>query len=131
MRYCGRPFETDEIEFIRGLLRQAPSLNRYRLSLKVCERLNWRRPDGRLKDMSCRVALARMQADGLIELPAPKWGKPVARGIEASLEAMIAEPKEPARIDLSHVQCEPVTSKPESRLWNAYIDRYHYLKHQP
>ena len=28
--------------------------------------------DGRLKDMSCRVAMLRMHRDGLIELPAPR-----------------------------------------------------------
>jgi hypothetical protein len=42
-----------------------------RLSQLVCEALNWRRPDGRLKDMSCRVAMLRMQDDGLIQLPPP------------------------------------------------------------
>jgi hypothetical protein len=33
------------------------------------EELDWRRGNGGLKDMSCRVALLRMQADGLISLP--------------------------------------------------------------
>jgi hypothetical protein len=63
MRYCGREFTEAEIEIIRELLAQSPPLNRYRLSQAVCERLNWRRANGQLKDMSARVALLRMQAD--------------------------------------------------------------------
>jgi hypothetical protein len=97
----------------------------------VCERLNWRRPDGRLKDMSCRVALLRMQADGLIALPAPKHPRPQARAIDAQLEQMIGAPPALPEVDLSRVRVEPVRKRPESRLWNAYIDRHHYLGHQP
>ena len=38
----------------------------------VCERLHWRRANGQLKDMSCRVAMLRMHRDGLIQLPGPR-----------------------------------------------------------
>ena len=59
MRYCGRDFTPTEIELIRELL-TSPQMNRARLSREVCERLGWRRDNGGLKDMSCRVALNRM-----------------------------------------------------------------------
>ena len=39
-------------------------MHRAGLSRAVCEQLAWRRPDGRLKEMSCRVAMLRMAADG-------------------------------------------------------------------
>jgi hypothetical protein len=71
MRYCGRDFTGTEIELIRELLR-VPQMNRARLSREVCDRLGWRRDNGALKDMSCRVALLRMQTDGLITLPPPE-----------------------------------------------------------
>ena len=67
VRYCGRDFTPTEIELIRELL-HVPQMNRARLSREVCDRLRWRRDNGGLKDMSCRVALNRMQADGLPEL---------------------------------------------------------------
>ena len=60
MRYCGRDFSASEIESIRTLISEHPGANRARLSRMACEKLNWRRPDGRLKDMSCRVAMLRM-----------------------------------------------------------------------
>jgi hypothetical protein len=77
MRYCGRDFAPTEIDLIRELLNLS-RINRSRLSREVCERLDWRRDNGGLKDMSCRVALLRMQADGLITLPPPRNPKPVA-----------------------------------------------------
>ena len=131
MRYCGREFQPDELDLIRELIARQPPLNRYRLSLEVCERLNWRRPDGRLKHMSCRVAMLKMQAHGLIELPAPERIRPVAREIDAHLEEMLVEPLQLPSIDLAGIRLEPVMDRGESRLWNAYIERHHYLGHQP
>jgi hypothetical protein len=131
MRYCGRQFHAEELELIRKWIARQPPLNRYRLSLEICEQLNWRRPDGRLKHMSCRVAMLKMQADGLIELPAPERCRPVARAIDAHLEERLAEPLARPCIDLADIRLEPVMNRGQSRLWNAYIERYHYLGHQP
>ena len=67
--YCAREFSAQDLQTIQGLLAQTPALNRTDLSRRLCEQLNWRKPNGELKDMTCRVALLRMQADGLIALP--------------------------------------------------------------
>jgi len=69
MRYCGRELSAAELCSIRQLIADHPRATRARLSRLVCELLDWRRPDGRLKDMSCRVAMLRMQDDGLVQLP--------------------------------------------------------------
>jgi len=74
-RYCGRDFTPKEIEQIRSLIKQNPEFNRMRLSKEVCRMLGWLKPDGKLKDMSCRVAMLRMQKDGLIVLPPPTHAK--------------------------------------------------------
>jgi len=70
MRYCGRDFGDDELARIR-VHAAAPGATRRAISRRVCEELGWRKPDGGLKEMSCRVALLRMQHDGLVQLPAP------------------------------------------------------------
>jgi len=131
-RYCGRPFSAPQIEMIRALIAEHPDLNRARLSRLVCERLEWTRLDGRLKDMSCRVAMLRMAADGLIELPPPQKGngngKPYAR------RTRVAEPElfpVPALADV-HLELVGLGARSDaSHLWNEYIDRYHYLGYQP
>lgn len=130
MRYCGRTFTVSEIELIRSLSACDPPPSRYRLSRQVCERLPWRRPDGRLKDMSCRVALLRMQADGLIALPAPRRHKPRAFTISADLDSRLQPPQLTAPLDLDQVSIEPVARREDSLLWNGYIERHHYLGHE-
>ena len=71
-RYCGRLFSEQELQLIRTIIADDPSRHRFALSQVVCERLHWRRANGQLKDMSCRVAMLRMHRDGLIPLPAPR-----------------------------------------------------------
>ncbi len=65
-RYCGRDFSPDDMLAITTLIAQNPTANRASLSRQVCEMFAWLKPDGGLKDMTCRVAMLRMQADGLI-----------------------------------------------------------------
>ncbi|MFQ5745373.1 MAG: Druantia anti-phage system protein DruA [Acidobacteriota bacterium] len=130
MRYCAREFSGSELALIRALLEQRPPLSRYRLSLELCRRLEWRRVDGGLKDMSCRVALLRMQADGLITLPPPRNPKPVRYRSYPDIERAVDEPSVRPEICLKELRVDPVSTKRESLLWNAYIERYHYLGHQ-
>jgi hypothetical protein len=130
MRYCGRPFTDGEIELIRALIGATPPLNRAQLSREICARLGWRRPDGRLKDMSCRVALLRMQADGLITLPPPRNAKPPPYLARPEIEQAVLEPSSVPAVDLARLTIDPVNHKRESLLWNAYIQRHHYLGHQ-
>ena len=130
MRYCGRTFTPGELDLIRALIGQSPSLNRAQLSREVCERLAWHRPDGRLKDMRCRVAMLRMAADGLISLPPPTKAKPPQYLARPEIEQAVLEPLLLPAVELSRLIVEPVGRKRESLLWNAYIQRHHYLGHQ-
>ena len=129
-RYCGRQFSTSEVEFIRSLIANEPRMTRYKLSLAVCDQLNWRRPDGGRKDMSCRVALLRMQRDGLLTLPPPRCAKPVTYGAHPDIENAVTAPLVVPEVDLSRLSAEIVSKRSESLLWNAYIQRHHYLGHQ-
>ena len=130
MRYCGRTFTAPEIELIGTLLANDPSISRYRLSLEVCERLDWRRPDGRLKDMSCRVALLRMHGDGLIRLPAPRRPKPCAFRIPPEIEHALLAPASTPTLDLRDLTVALVDGRADSLLWNAFIERHHYLGYE-
>jgi hypothetical protein len=89
-----------------------------------CRKTGWYKPDGGLKEMSCRVAMLRLQKRGLIRLPAPKKTHFAAGGIKRTADG---EPKDPIDIDASRADLviEPVERK-TSRLFNELIDRYHY-----
>jgi hypothetical protein len=130
-RYCGRNFTDQELDQIRALIAEDASRTRAELSRLTCRMLNWRKPDGGLKDMSCRVAMLRMAEDGLITLPPPRRKPPPRQKIHFSSrtepQAAITRPVH----ELSPVQLCPVIHRDHSRLWNEYIHRYHYLGHQP
>ncbi len=68
----GRRFEPSVLRLIRKWVKESPELSRAALSRKVCEQLNWRAENGRLQEMSCRVALVRLDERGVIELPAAR-----------------------------------------------------------
>jgi hypothetical protein len=130
MRYCGRDFLQAEIELIRSLIAQSPLQSRYQLSREVCERLAWRRPDGKLKDMSCRVALLKMQADELITLPLPRKAKPASYQAHPEIEQAVRQPASAPAVDLERLTIELVGKRQDSLLWNAYIQHHHYLGHR-
>ena len=130
MHYCGRAFTASDIELIRALIAAAPPLNRARLSRELCERLDWRRADGRPKEMSARVAMLRMQADGLITLPPPRNPRPVTYRANPEIERAVLEPPDAPVVDLAQLSVELVAAKRDSLLWNAYIQHHHYLGHQ-
>jgi hypothetical protein len=127
MRYCGREFSNAEIERIRFLSAE-PKMTRQTLSKKVCQEFQWHKFDGGLKDMSCRVALLRMQKDNLVQLPSP-----LLRGNNSKRAIIKTEKTEPQTLlltpvnELRNVHLEQVLTKNDAKLWNEYIDRYHYL----
>ncbi len=129
-RYSGRDFIPKEIKQIRSLIKQNPGFNRMRLSKEVCRLFQWLKPDGNLKDMSCRVAMLRMHKDGAIVLPPPSHAKGAVKKIEFTAAT---DPQSPVvcavnELPLLYLQ---MVSKTTSGLWNEYIERYHYLGYTP
>jgi hypothetical protein len=131
-RYCGRVFTCKEIDLIRQLIAGEPKHNRVQLSKVVCEQFQWLRPDGRLKDMSCRVAMLRMHRDGLICLPAPQSKN--GNGKNRPKISSLSDPRKSISLpagQLGNLLFRPVSIQKDSTLWNELIERYHYLGHKP
>ena len=133
-RYCGRDFPAADLDLIRALARREPRLHRTALSRAVCEALDWRKPDGGLKQMSARVALLRMQRDGLLTLPPPlrplARPRPIAPSPATDPPGLLPLPRSlaevrPLRFDLLRLK------DPRSRTWNEFVERYHYLGYKP
>lgn len=125
-RYCGRNFSEEELVLIRTLITEDPKRTRADLSRLACRAMHWLKPDGGLKEMSCRVAMLRMQEDGLIKLPPPRCPRPQANiriGVETAPFDQIDLPVHA----LPDLQLRLVGTQTDSRLWNQYIHRYHYL----
>ena len=70
----GRWLGTEDLEALRGLIAKHPDWSRRRLSIALCEVLNWRTASGQLKDMSARLLLNKLADRGFIELPPRQRG---------------------------------------------------------
>lgn len=129
-RYCGREFSKEEVDLIKGIIKESPKRTRHALSFIVCDKLKWHKINGGPKDVSCRVAMLRMERDGLIELPPArpahrtndrKYTKRTSFA-EPSLTTITAPVNE-----LGDITTHLIQNRFESHLWNEYIERYHYL----
>jgi hypothetical protein len=130
--YCGRLFTVAEIDSIRRLIASDRKWNRAQLSRLVCDQLGWLKPDGRRKEMSCRVAMLRMERDGLFTLPHPQKGN--GNGKNRPRLTSASDPGEPIALAagaLGTLTFRAVSTPHDSRLWNELIERYHYLGYKP
>ena len=132
MKYCGKEFTPEDVQWIRVMIKENPHKNRTNISYQVCEEFNWYKPDGKLKDMSCRVALLRMEKDGIIKLPPPQKGNGNGKHcIEHTPRTESGAPVTSSAGKLPELSISLVQTKQMSSLWNEYIDRYHYLGYKP
>ncbi|MDA8040317.1 MAG: DUF4338 domain-containing protein [Actinomycetota bacterium] len=130
LRYCGRDFTETELELARQLASTLPT--RRAIADALCEELSWLRPDGRRKDMSARVALLRMERDGLVTLPPPKNGNGngrIARHVQP--KAQLVADLETSFAALGPIGLVVVSTKASSRRWRELVASYHYLGYVP
>ena len=130
-RYCGRDFSNSDLDLIRQLIAEDPKRTRAQLSRLTCQRLNWYKADGGLKDMSARVAMLRMQDDGLIQLPPPRYKKKFAIKVSNTANTDPCPVLSSPVHELPSLRFVPVVQSKTSQLWNEYIHRYHYIGYSP
>lgn len=129
MQIAGRDFTDELLTRIRTRVEGDDTLTRTALSREVCRWMGWQSADGQPKDMSCRVALLKLQRRGLIELPAGRaisFAKPVEKTLSARWDWLELEAK---LSDLGRVWLVPVDSGQTelSRRWWAMMQAHHPL----
>lgn len=129
MRYSGRDFSEEEIQWIRFRIESDPTLLRTPLSREICERFNWRKPGGGLKEMRCRVVLLEMERDGVLCLPRSQQPGGVRRRPIERTGLTDPGKRLQGSVENFELALNPV-GRETSGLWNEYIDRYHYLGHK-
>lgn len=130
MLICGQEFSAPLLKRIMHCVGEEPNLSRRALSRRVCEWVDWRAPNGQLKDMSCRVALGKLKERGLLELPpAQVWS---GGAVEPERWAEQFEPIAPfsgALKQLGEIDLIPVEDRHSEahRGWRSLLQREHYL----
>jgi len=134
MQLCGREFGAGVIVEIERMLNDNPALSRRALSLRVCELLQWRAPNGKLKEVSCRKALLELHRRGLIRLPTAEESCFSRSGSKRPPDMHIAVAElECALNELGDIRVTPVSSRysKASQIWNSLMERFHYLGKGP
>jgi hypothetical protein len=128
--FGGRRFSAAEIDLIRQVTSDFPSLSITELSNTLCELLEWKRPNGKLKFLECRAFLEQLQTKGLVTLPALQQTAPCRPRIISKSAG--SDPKPPLQgcvTDYTPLSLQLVSAGDTrlSSLWNQFIERYHYL----
>jgi len=136
-RLClrGRKIEAADLEQIRAWRAAHPDWSRRRLSQELARRWDWRTPTGQLKDIGARDVLNRLEARGLIVLPARQRRggrqKPRAVGSDRQAELVLSAPGIVRNQSLSELL--PLSwhlaqrGQPQRALIARYLDAHHYL----
>lgn len=132
---CGREFNEQDLKVIRGIIADEARPCRAEIARRTCAELGWIDGGGRLKAMSCRVALLRLEKQGLLVLPPPRCGNGNrVRHRQRSSQRVLAlnyKSLEGTAGDLNGLRLRPVDSRSESRLWNELVASFHYLGYRP
>jgi hypothetical protein len=129
IKYRGRTFRADEIEFVRELIAENPADSRWVLSRKLCRAWNWVQPNGHLKDMVCRGFMLELERAGFIKLPPKRYRPHNPSGRHRKPAKIDIEPR-PFTGPVSKIRpldIHQVRRTPAEKVFNSLIEQYHYL----
>jgi Domain of unknown function (DUF4338) len=131
LRFSGRLFSGPELQLMRDMAQDYAGLGITEIARTVCELLDWKRANGRLKDQECRQLLERLRDQGWLTLPPVRNSGPRGpRHIQLSQASAPQAALEGSAGEFAPLELRMVQSGRESRLWIELIERYHYLTYR-
>ncbi|WP_366144058.1 hypothetical protein [Candidatus Accumulibacter sp. ACC012] len=124
--HCGRVFRATEIADLCATVAWLPGLARKELAATVCEHLGWTTRTGTAKLSACLEFLERLQAAGLLALPAVR-PSPAGRGaaVAAPVEPVAEPPVHGTLSALGPVSLEVVRDPAVVAHWDALVAPWH------
>lgn len=125
----GRQLDEAALAEIQLVVDSNPSWSRWRIADELVRRWDWRNATGRLKDMSCRRMLARLETKVLIRLPARRQ----VPGRRGSRVMPVVGDLDQSDIRGSLSQLQPVSLEvirygtDSAQLFDALLAHHHYL----
>jgi hypothetical protein len=125
---CGRKISDQEIEQIKETVELCWRLSRYELARTIAENLGWYTASGSLKVDACVKLLEKLQAEGVLQLAEKRClSKPNKRSIPITPRSAPAANIDCKLKQLDFVKLQIVSGAQETKLWQEYVKRYHYL----
>ncbi len=127
--FSGRRLTRRQISDIQKTVALFQNHSRNELAKTICEHLHWVSAKGDYRVGACLKLLETLEGHGILRLPAKRAAKvremrsgPVwasASDLQAEFCAKLS--------DLRPLRLEPVADTAGRQLWNAFVDRHHYL----
>ena len=127
--FCGQAISRNLLSEIAVIVETFPKLTRTELANTICELFSWKRPTGKLKTVECRQFLERLDARGIIRLPAcnTQYIRRSKGAIDITCRTDCRSTLSVNLCELSPVRLGRVRTYTQRQLWYEYMDRYHYL----
>lgn len=128
-RFCGRQFTPQETSLICEVVNTCGGISRKELAYTVCELLDWKRANGKLKERECRDFLEQLDHEGMLKLPAKKPTGSRAPGKHVLTDGPGWPYSELAgSVEMyAPLFVERVKEARQRRLFRELVSRYHYL----
>ena len=127
--FCGREFTGEEILLIQEVVDTCGGISRLELAHTVCELLEWKRPNERLKARECGDFLELLESKGMLTLPEKKQKR------RSHSQKIV--PSTPCRQPISALngsveaftplEIQRVKDRGQRDLFKELIGRHHYL----
>ena len=129
--FSGRCLTRRQIADIQETVEFLPNDSRNELAKTICEHLNWTTAKGDYKVGACLGMLETLESHGILKLPPKREEKVRAmKDADRPVWTSASDPQPEIAVSLADLQpltLEPVTDTEERQLWNAFVDRHHYL----
>jgi len=127
--FCGREFTSEEIALIQEVVGTCGGISRRELAHTVCELLEWKRPNDRLKARECSDLLELLESKGVLILPDKTRKNKIG-----SQKIILKSPCVQSSSTLSGsveeftpLEIQRVQNRDQRDLFKELIERYHYL----
>ena len=126
-----RQITREQLAAARETVRWCSGLSRTELARTLCEHWGWVTASGSAKVTACLKVLEGLEGRGVWRLPGKRpmsrWNTDQAGGAELSQRTDPGAPLEGELSAVGSVGLEVIQNKERGRLWNEYLERYHYL----
>lgn len=124
----GRRIGEDDLHDIRITVADHWAKGRSAISRVLCQRWDWRQPNGQFKEMACRALLLSLETKGAIALP-PRQRENfrAPRRADRQVFAVDDSPCEGKVAEFRSLTIRMVRQTPDEALWDFLVDAHHYL----
>ncbi len=129
--FSGRRLNRQQIAAVQETVELLPHVSRNELAKTICEHVGWKTAKGAYKVGACLGMLETLESHGILKLPPKREGSVRdMKAVQAPAWTSASDPQPEiaaALSDLGPLRVEPVPDAAGRQLWNALVDRHHYL----